>query len=1054
VVSDVNRFSYALLLTMLLPAAGYGQSAPPPSWNRDVRPILAANCFECHGPDEQTRESDLRFDIREAAIEDRGGYAAIVPGKTDESELIARITSDDESLVMPPPDSNRSLTPEQIDTLRRWIEAGAEYEPHWSFVPPTRPTPPAVQNDSWVRNEIDRFVLARLESEDLQPSREADPYTLVRRVYLDLIGLPPTPEQADAFAGNTDPLAYEQLVDELLQSPHYGERWARQWLDLARYADTNGYEKDRERSIWPYRDWVIEALNNDMPFDQFTIEQIAGDMLPEATLAQRIATGFHRNTMINEEGGIDPLEYRYYAMVDRVATTGTVWMGLTTGCAQCHTHKFDPITHTDYFGMMALLNNADEPDLLVPDQTVAGRRAEIEGQIDELIAGLPEQFPPLEADGPEEEASEEARRQRHLEQKFAEWVEQTRDGLADWQTIRPEEMTTNLPRLEVLEDGSIFSTGDITKRDVFDLRFEISDLKSQITALRLEVLPDDRLPAGGPGRAYYEGRKGDFFLSEVTAKRNGEPVQFVEPSRSFGKISVGAGTAEAANVIDGNGDTGWSTSTREGERHTLVLNFAEPITMSVTLDVRMLFERHFAASLGRFRFSVTTDEGTAKAVGLPLEVEQILTADESTWSTEQRNAVERTFLLAAPELAEARKPIDKLRKQMPDPVTTMVLQERPADNPRATFLHHRGEYLQTRDEVAPGVPELFGEAPASATTSDRLAFARWLVSDANPLVGRVHVNRIWQAFFGRGLVATSEDFGTQGELPSHPELLDWLAVEFAGRGWSMKQLHRLIVTSATYRQSSHVSQELLQRDPLNILLARGPRFRVNAETVRDIGLVASGLLSPRVGGPSVYPPQPASVTALAYGNSEWKPSEGEDRYRRSLYTFSKRTAPFAAYTVFDAPTGESCIARRERSNTALQALTMLNDPMFLEMAESLAAEAVSRETQSETVSRETDPGGDSEPLPAEGGDVGDAVSRETLAADRATLILRRCLTRPPTDDELTALTTFAANQQQRFETGELDAAKVCTSHPPSAELAAWTMVARVMLNLDETITKP
>jgi mono/diheme cytochrome c family protein len=1054
VVSEVNRLSCSLLLISLLPVAAYGQAAAPPSWNRDVRPILAANCFECHGPDEQTRESDLRFDVREAAIEDRGGYAPIVPGNADESELIARITSDDESMVMPPVDSNRSLTPEQIEVLRRWVEAGAEYEPHWSFVAPVRPAPSDVQNDSWVRNEIDCFILARLESEDLKASPEADAYSLVRRVYLDLIGLPPTPEQADAFVNDSDPLAYERLVDELLQSPHYGERWARQWLDLARYADTNGYEKDRERSIWPYRDWVIEALNNDMPFDQFTIEQLAGDMLPEATLAQRIATGFHRNTMINEEGGIDPLEYRYYAMVDRVATTGTVWMGLTTGCAQCHTHKFDPITHTDYYSMMALLNNADEPDLLLPDQTVAGRRAEIEGQIDQLIAELPAKFPPLGSVGLEGAISEQERRQRHLEQKLAEWTRQSREGLAEWQTVRPTQMETNLPRLEVLDDGSIFSTGDITKRDVFDLRFEISDSKSPITALRLEVLPDDRLPAGGPGRAYYEGRKGDFFLSEVSATRDDAPVTFVEPSRSFGKISVGAGTAEAANVIDGNGDTGWSTSTREGERHTLVLNFAEPIDTPATLNLRMLFERHFAASLGRFRFSITTDEGTARAVDLPLDVEQILTADESTWSPEQHVAVRRAFLLSTPELAEARKPIEKLRSQMPDPVTTMVLQERPADNRRATHLHHRGEYLQTREEVAPAVPELFPAIPGDAR-ADRLSFARWLVSDANPLVGRVTVNRAWQAFFGRGLVATSADFGTQGELPSHPDLLDWLAVEFVARGWSMKQLHRLIVTSATYRQSSHVSPELLKRDPLNILLARGPRFRVNAETVRDIGLLASGLLSPKVAGPSVYPPQPASVTALAYGNAQWKPTEGEDRYRRSLYTFSKRTAPFAAYSVFDAPTGESCIARRERSNTALQALTMLNDPMFLEMAEALAAEAVSRETISaETVSRETDPGSDSERSSADGVAVGETVSRETRAGDRATFIVRRCLTRPPTDDELQALTTFAADQQQRFESGELDAAKICTSHPPSAELAAWTMVARAVLNLDETITKP
>ena len=396
-------------------------------------------------------------------------------------------------------------------------------------------------NDSeWCRNEIDRFVLARLQAEGVHPSQEADKYTLVRRLYLDLIGLPPTPKQTDEFVNDADPKAYERLVERLLRSPHYGERWARQWLDLARYADTNGYEKDRQRSIWPYRDWVVDALNADMPFDQFTIEQLAGDMLPEATLDQRIATGFHRNTMLNEEGGIDPLEYRFHAMIDRVATTGTVWMGLTTGCAQCHTHKFDPITQTDYYRLMALLNNADEPDLVVPDPNVAEQRANLEKRIADLESQLVEQFPLGEGDGPETEL-----RRRHFQQRFEQWLNVTRKQLARWDVLRPVQMKTNLPRLEVLSDGSIFSTGDVTKRDVFDLRFEISDLKSPVTALRLEVLPDDRLPAGGPGRAFYEGRKGDFFLSELSASVDGQPAVLTDASSSFGKISVGSGTPDA-----------------------------------------------------------------------------------------------------------------------------------------------------------------------------------------------------------------------------------------------------------------------------------------------------------------------------------------------------------------------------------------------------------------------------------------------------------------------------------------------------------------------------
>jgi hypothetical protein len=951
------------------------------------------------------------LDVQQVAI----ASGAIVPGDADKSELIRRIFASDPDERMPPPDSGESLTEEQRQQFRRWVESGAEYERHWAFVSPRRPPLPKIEGSAWPRNEIDRFILARLEAEDLKPSPEADRYTLVRRLYLDLVGLPPTPEEADAFVQNDDPAAFEKLVDRLLKSKHYGERWARLWLDLARYADTNGYEKDRPRSIWPYRDWVINALNADMPFDQFTIEQLAGDMLPDATAQQRIATGFHRNTMLNEEGGIDPLEFRFYAMVDRVATTGIAWLGLTAGCAQCHSHKYDPISHEDYYGLLALLNNADEPDLFVPDPVIATRREEIEKQIAKLATELSATFPPADGSEPIDE-----RRQRRLEQKFQEWVKLNRSRTADWTVLRPYDLKTNLPKLEVLEDGSIFSSGDITKRDVFKLKFRLDQLTEPISALRLEVLADDRLPARGPGRAYYEGRKGDFFLSELTTRAVDRKVPVAAASSSYGKISIGSGSADATNLIDGEGSTGWSTSGREGESHQVVLVFAEPLRPSSEFEIEMLFERHFAASLGRFRFSATSSTEGVVAKQMPVDVEALLVRDRRTWEEEDRARLLRYFLSVTPELAESRKPIDKLKEQLPAFPTTMVLQERTADNPRKTHRHHRGEYLSLREEVTPGVPSFLANA-TDAGPSNRLEFARWLVSEQNPLVGRVAVNRAWRAFFGNGLVRTSGDFGTQSDPPTHPDLLDWLAVEFVDQGWSLKKLHRLIVTSATYRQSSRIAPGLLKADPRNRWLARGPRHRVDAETVRDIMLKASGLLSPKMLGPSVYPPQPATVTALAYGNTPWNPSTGEDRYRRSLYTFSKRTAPFAAFAVFDSPSGEGCTARRNRSNTPLQALTLLNDGMYLEMAQALARETM---TQADN-------------------------TRE----QRAAFLFRRLLTRPATDIELTALTEFQRAQQGRLESGELSAAAIGGDKAATAELAAWVMVVRAVMNLDETITK-
>ncbi len=1010
----MNQHHLPILIAATLLVAGglQAQDGVAPSFDRDVKSILAANCFACHGPDAGSRKAKLRLDVRDSAVTERNRRRAIAPGDAGKSELIARVTSDDATKRMPPAETGKMLSKAQVDTLRKWIDSGAKYEQHWAFVQPTKPKLPDVKQTTWPRNGIDHFVLARLQAAGLSPSPPADRYALIRRVYLDLIGLPPTPQEADAFVNDSDPRAYEKVVDRLLASKHYGERWARPWLDLARYADTNGYEKDRPRSIWLYRDWVINALNNDMPFDRFSIEQLAGDMLPNATPAQRVATGFHRNTMLNEEGGIDPLEFRYYAMVDRVATTGSVWLGLTTGCAQCHTHKYDPITHTDYYRLMALLNNADEPDLIVVDDATRARQAEIDRQIAQLEADLPIQFPPAAGDGPIEK-----RRAEHLDAKLNAWIEQQRPLAKRWRVLRPTELTSNLPKLEVLQDGSIFSSGDVTKRDVFKLTFDLPKVQP-VTALRLEVLPDDRLPARGPGRAFYEGRKGDFFLSELSATLNGNPVRLTRPSHTFGKISIGSGGAKATNVLDGNGSTGWSTAGQEGQANHLVVNLEKPITGG-KLEVTMLFERHFAASLGRFRFAATGAAGGAAASKLPVDIEALLATDATTWSAAQRETVQRHFLRTTPELAAVRKKIDDLRRRRPKGVTTMVMQERPNDNPRTTHRHHRGEYLSTREVVSAGLPELFG--PTNPGVTNRLELARWLVSKDNPLAARVAVNRAWQAMFGIGLVETSGDFGTQGAVPSYPELLDWLATTFVENGWSFKKLHRLIVTSATYRQSASAPPASIARDPANRMLARGPRFRVPAETVRDIMLRSSGLLSDKVGGPSVFPPQPAAVTSLAYGNFKWRTSTGEDRYRRSLYTFAKRTAPFAAYTTFDGPTGENCVVRRDRSNTPLMALTLLNDAMYLEMAQKLAR---------------------------------DVVALSNATSDRATIAFRRVLTRPPTQREVTLIGQFYEQQLKRLDKGELNASTIAGQKNASAELAAWALTCRVIMNLDEAITKP
>ena len=1046
-------------------------AADAPDFSRDVRPILSQHCFKCHGPDDKTRKGGLRLDLRDSATKEaKSGAVALVPGQPDKSELVARIFSTDEDELMPPPSVKRTLTPEQKDTLRRWVAAGAEYQQHWAFVKPKQAKVPDVRaqlsvlsaqskqhvqseklsTEHWAlsTNPIDAFILKRLLEANLAPSPEADPATLCRRIYLDLVGIPPTPQEQDDFlksAIRNRQSAIETLADRLLASPRYGERWARKWLDLARYADTNGYEKDRPRTIWPYRDWVINALNADKPFDQFTVEQIAGDMLPGSTLDQKIATGFHRNTMLNEEGGIDPNEFRFHAMTDRVATTGATWLGLTLGCAQCHTHKFDPLTHREYFQLMAFMNNADEPDINLPQADTEEQQKKNTALAAKLLAELPEKWAAKHAPKPVENSEAQPQASSPdstptpkptLDEKFAAWLARERARTVQWQPLRPASAKSNMPLLTIEPDASVFRSGDISKSDTYELHFR--DVPAGVTAIRLEALPDPRLPAHGPGMAFYEGPKGDFFIAEFTLHADGQPVKFSGATESYSKNTFGSTPTTAALMLDGDPQTGWSTAGRMGERHTAVLTLRSPaaaISSGGDWTVKLAMGRHYACSLGRFRISITTDARPAVARDLPSETESLLALPDEKLTAAQRVRLREEFLLSLPELKDEASRIRTLRKPV-QPPATLGFRERPPENPRPTFIHNRGEYLQPTEPVTPSVPAFLNPIAGNAKP-DRLALARWLVSPENPLTSRVIVNRQWAAFFGRGIVKTTEDFGYQGEVPTHPELLDWLAVEFVKQSWSLKKLHRLIVTSATYRQSSVLSAQksvlsipksgagdqkqgtasgvplstehwALSTDPDARLLSRFPRTRLDAEIIRDAALASGGLLVEKIGGPSVRPPQPEGVTEAAYGGG-WTPSTGPDRWRRSLYTFSKRTAPFALYNTFDGPTGEACIPRRDVSNTPLQALTLLNDIVFTEAAQSFGKILAGRNAS------------DAEKL------------------DEA---FRRIVCRKPADDERATLLKFFQTQRARLTDGK-----------PSADAAAWSALVRALFSLDEVVTK-
>ena len=1000
------------------------------NFGRDIRPLLSDTCFVCHGPDEATRDSELRFDSREGAFVDLGGYQAIVPGEPEKSELIARITSDDEGLRMPPPDAKRQLTDEQIALLKRWIEQGAEWEEHWSFVPPKKETPPSLSKlKDWPKNAIDHFVAARLENEKLSPSDEAAKETLIRRVTLDLTGLPPTLEEVDAFLADNSPDAYERLVDRLLASPRYGEHMAAAWLNAARYSDTNGYQQDRTRTMWPWRDWVIHALNRNMPFDQFTVEQLAGDLLPDATQQTRLASGFNRNHPLNGEGGRIAEESRVEYVVDRVETTSTVWLGLTAGCARCHDHKYDPLSQQEFYNLYAFFNSIDEsgrvdaggnakPVMKLPTPQQLERQQELSKEIEEVEQKL--KRPP--------DAT-----------KFAQWRDQLRrkiDGQEIdfvWLPTEPVKFSSdNGQTLELWDDGSIYVSGKNPDNDSYTVILQTD--ANEIRGLRLEGLAHESFTNGGIARS----NSGNFVLTEmeITVRRgDGEP-QRVKVKSAQADFEQGGWPVK--NAFDGNPNTGWAVynpSNMKVDRAAKFL-FEQPITggEGTIFTVRLKHDSvHQFHNLGRFRLSLTTHENPPlreEESDVPATIVAAINTPADKRSDTQQRQLADYYRREAAEFADRRKQLTDVKKQLADLEKSfpevMVMSQR--SQPRETFVLKVGQYDQPdrNRPASPNTPAVLPLLPEDKS-HDRLALAQWLVDPAHPLTARVTVNRIWQHHFGTGLVKTTEDFGVQGERPSHPELLDWLAVHFIESGWNVKQLHKLIVMSATYQQSSAMTPDLRERDPANRLLARGPRFRLSSFAIRDQALSLAGILVEKVGGEPVKPYQPPGVwDDFSLGKIKYQRDTGEKLYRRSLYTFWRRSV--APTTLFDTANRLVCDVRPRRTNTPLHALTTLNDEAFVEAARLFA-----------------------ERMMVEGGD---------SPEDRIRWAFRLATSRKPSDDETAILLRSWERANERFTSDEESAKQLLSvgekrrnEELPAAGLAAYTSIANMLLNLDEVLTR-
>ncbi len=1161
-------------------------------FEKEIFPIFEASCFTCHGPEQQ--QAQYRLDSKTVAFQ--GGVAGppILPGNAEQSALYRRVAGVEG--VNPMPLVGDRLSAEQIELIRAWIDQGADWPDdvgvqagrvakHWAYVKPERREPPQVRNATWVRNSIDHFVLARLEKEGLEPNPEASRETLIRRLSLDLLGLPPDVKEVKAFVADRSPNAYESLVDRLLQSPRYGEHWAQYWLDLARYADTNGYESDEPRTMWAYRDWVVDAFNRNLPFDRFTIEQLAGDLLPNPTEDQLIATGFHRNTLINNEAGSKDDEFYDAAVKDRVDTTATVWLGSTLGCAQCHDHKYDPFSQKEYYRFYAIFNNTTDSGIELSDElpVFKGDRAELRRRqeaVQQVKAILDTPTPELEA----AQRDWEARLQPRLS-----------DFEQAWQPLEPSKVgSAKGSSLVRRPDGSVVAGGENPGQDIYELEFKTS--RAGITGLRLEVLSDPSLPSGGPGR----GENGSFFLTGVEAAawtseqleeqsasaqkapkwepwhtigpfrvtsreeafatihgpeenydllqiyeegnlawakrsdwRDGvvhdfegdysasfalrtvtvpepttvwvslgsdkgielwlnrkkvfsdDPTREVKADQEVLKLDLTAGKNEillkltndtgrygfyfqpltrlekAARVrfasawadqgqsenedvsalFEGRADRGWQFNAEKadaGGQVYAMLQAATPFGSpeGVTLKLRLYHDSKTpGGSLGRFRVSATTldPDALAQLLRTPARIQAILAMGAAGRSGEQRRELAAYYRSIAPALETARQKYQDLKARLEafrekHTTTTLVLRER--TQPRKTYVQNRGNFLDLGERVEPGAPRVLGSINGAGPIN-RLRLAQWLVDDENPLTARVRVNQIWGNLFGRGLILTSEDFGSQGNLPSHPKLLDWLATEFMRLGWDQKAFLKTIVMSATYRQSSKVSPEKLEKDPANELLSRGARFRVRGESVRDVALRIGGLLSGKIGGPSVFPPQPDSVLNDRFiegGFRLWRTAQDEDRFRRALYTFYKRTVVYPTLMTFDAPDRTVCVVKRPRSNTPLQALNTLNDPAFFEAAGGLALRIL-EDVQSGP------PG-------------------------RIEYGFRRALARSPSQQEAAEMLAFYESLENHYRQSEEEARRTVASAYPgpapeiaAGELAPWIVVSNVLLNLDETITR-
>ena len=1030
------------VLGLLVSIATISPAAERVDFATDIQPIFATKCYTCHGEGQQLGQ--LRLDSRSVATASGPSGARLVARDPEASSIYRRVAGLGDAVRMPMGDQ---LSEDEIASIRAWIEQGAVWpeeggsdqglREHWAFAAPRRPEPPEA-TEIWGSNPIDRFILARLETEGLSPSPRASRQTQLRRLSLDLTGLPPTLEDTEQFLADSGPEAYERAVERLLASPHYGERWGRIWLDAARYADSDGFEKDKPRQVWFYRDWVVNALNEDLPYDRFVIEQIAGDLLPNGTQDERVATGFLRNSMINAEGGANPEQFRMEAMFDRMDAIGKAILGLTVQCAQCHDHKYDPITQRDYYRLFAFINNSHESTRAVYAPEEERLRADIFARIAEIEDDL-------------------RRRAPDWRERMAAWEREEASGRAQWTVLDTHIKLGSGEKYQVLPDKSILADGYAPTRSVVTPEGRLEP--GTITGFRLELLTDPRLPLGGPGRSFLgtaaltefgvqvasdddpdKWRK--LAISRATADVN-PPITWLDPFLFPDKDGKRRVLGDVGFAIDGFEMSAWNADAGPGRRNesrnaVFVLN--EPLVaeepMLVKFDLSMRHggwnsDDNQSLNMGRYRLSSTQDPDPVADM-VPQRVREIMDSVAPAERTaEQEAAVFSHWRTTVGEWERANAEIERLWERHPEGTSQLVMNER--ETPRATSMLQRGDFLRPTERVAPGVPTFLHDMAESPDVPGRLALAHWLVDRQSPTTARAIVNRVWQGHFGTGIVETAEDLGRQSPAPSHPGLLDWLAVELIENGWSLKHIHRLIATSETYRQASAVSAELLERDPDNRLLARGARFRVDGELVRDIALATSGLLTYQMGGAPVYPPAPdfLFLPPVSYGPKRWYVESGAQRYRRGIYAFRYRSVPYPVFSTFDTPTGDFACVRRDRSNTPLQALVTLNETVFME-----AARELGRRTLAE--------GGGTDP-------------------ERVDYAFRRVLARSPEGTERDELLSLLFSQRGRIESGELDAAALAfgeanegldgTAEFEVADLAAWTAVSRVLLNLDETITR-